>query len=73
MFEGNYLINYLATRGTELQPFVHGLSKVPHALSFTFFLFTSNQATSDHYAIGLKILNQLVSEMNQVSPVEGSL
>lgn len=25
------------------------------------------QATSDHYAIGLKILNQLVSEMNQVS------
>lgn len=25
------------------------------------------QSTSDHYAIGLKILNQLVSEMNQVS------
>lgn len=24
------------------------------------------QATSEHYAIGLKILNQLVSEMNQV-------
>ncbi|KAK9139987.1 hypothetical protein Scep_009668 [Stephania cephalantha] len=30
------------------------------------------QATSDHYAIGLKILNQLVSEMNQVIPAEGS-
>ncbi|KAK4797341.1 hypothetical protein SAY86_029667 [Trapa natans] len=26
------------------------------------------QATSDHYAIGLKILNQLVSEMNQTNP-----
>lgn len=31
------------------------------------FFFILCQATSDHYAIGLKILNQLVSEMNQVS------
>ncbi|KAK9157555.1 hypothetical protein Scep_004129 [Stephania cephalantha] len=27
LITGNYLINYLATRGPELQPFVHGLSK----------------------------------------------
>uniref|UniRef100_A0A7N2R2Q7 Importin N-terminal domain-containing protein n=1 Tax=Quercus lobata TaxID=97700 RepID=A0A7N2R2Q7_QUELO len=29
---------------------------------------SSKWATSDHYAIGLKILNQLVSEMNQPNP-----
>lgn len=74
-----YLINYLATRGPDLQPFVSAsliqllcrLSKfgwfdddrfrdiVKESTNFL------GQATSEHYAIGLKILNQLVSEMNQ--------
>ncbi|KAB2595440.1 exportin-7-like [Pyrus ussuriensis x Pyrus communis] len=78
----NYLINYLATRGRELQPFVTAslvlllcrLTKfgwfdddrfrdvVKQSMNFL------NQATSDHYAIGLKILNQLVSEMSQLNP-----
>ncbi|KAJ0044908.1 hypothetical protein Pint_05676 [Pistacia integerrima] len=96
----SYLINYLATRGPELQPFVTAsliqllcrltkfgwfdddrfrdlvkestnfLSQVMYYnwkyASKRFFLFFG-QATSDHYAIGLKILNQLVSEMNQVT------
>ncbi|XP_010694655.2 uncharacterized protein LOC104907423 isoform X1 [Beta vulgaris subsp. vulgaris] len=75
----NYLINYLATRGPELQHFVIQsliqllcrLTKfgwfeddrfrevVKESMSFL------SQATPHHYAIGLKILNQLVSEMNQ--------
>ncbi|GMH11276.1 hypothetical protein Nepgr_013117 [Nepenthes gracilis] len=75
----NYLINYLATRGPELQHFVIQsliqllcrLTKfgwfdddkfrdvVKDSMSFLI------QATPDHYAIGLKILSQLVSEMNQ--------
>uniref|UniRef100_A0A2P2M004 Exportin-7 isoform X1 n=3 Tax=Rhizophora mucronata TaxID=61149 RepID=A0A2P2M004_RHIMU len=75
----NYLINYLATRGPSLQSFVTAsliqlLCRVTKFGWFdddrfrdvvndcTNFLI---QATSDHYAIGLKILNQLVSEMNQ--------
>ncbi|KAL9271643.1 Exportin-7-like protein [Drosera capensis] len=76
----NYLINYLATRGPELQHFVIQsliqllcrLTKfgwlhddkfrdvVTESMSFL------TQATPQHYAIGLKILNQLVTEMNQV-------
>ncbi|KAK9733076.1 hypothetical protein RND81_04G041800 [Saponaria officinalis] len=75
----NYLINYLATRGPELQHFVIQsliqllcrLTKfgwfdddrfrevVKESMSFL------SQATPHHYAIGLKILNQLVTEMNQ--------
>ncbi|OIT33528.1 hypothetical protein A4A49_14945 [Nicotiana attenuata] len=77
----NYLINYLATRGTDLEPFVtasliqlfcrvtkYGWFEddsfrevVKESMSFL------NQ-TASRYAIGLKILNQLVSEMNQPSP-----
>ncbi|KAH9619691.1 hypothetical protein KSS87_015760 [Heliosperma pusillum] len=79
---GNYLVNYLATRGPELQHFVIQsliqllcrLTKfgwfdddrfrdvVKESMSFL------SQATPQHYAIGLKILNQLVAEMNQLSP-----
>lgn len=78
----SYLVNYLATRGPELQAFVVGsliqllcrITKygwfddekfkdvVKESLSFL------TQATSEHYAIGLKILNQLVCEMNQPNP-----
>ncbi|XP_078152438.1 ARM repeat superfamily protein isoform X2 [Carex rostrata] len=78
----NYVVNYLATRGSELQSFVTGsliqlLCRITKsgwleeerfrdiAKEATNFL---SQASSDHYAIGLKILNQLVSEMNQAIP-----
>ncbi|KAF2300870.1 hypothetical protein GH714_017937 [Hevea brasiliensis] len=75
-----YLVNYLATRGPELQPFVIAslIQLLCRVTKFGWFdddrfkevvkestNFLS-QATSDHYAIGLKILNQLVSEMNQL-------
>ncbi|KAG9129345.1 hypothetical protein Leryth_016632, partial [Lithospermum erythrorhizon] len=78
----NYLINYLATRGPKLQSFVIG-SLIQLLCRITKFGWLDddkfrevvqesinflNQATSGHYAIGLKILNQLVSEMNQSSP-----
>ncbi|KAJ0103399.1 hypothetical protein Patl1_05763 [Pistacia atlantica] len=78
----SYLINYLATRGPELQPFVTAslIQLLCRLTKFGWFdddrfrdlvkestNFLS-QATSDHYAIGLKILNQLVSEMNQPNP-----
>ncbi|XP_074310718.1 uncharacterized protein LOC141646709 [Silene latifolia] len=75
----NYLVNYLATRGPELQHFVIQsliqllcrLTKfgwfdddrfrdvVKESMSFL------SHATPQHYTIGLKILNLLVSEMNQ--------
>nr|XP_028954506.1 exportin-7-like [Malus domestica] len=75
----NYLINYLATRGRELQPFVTAslIQLLCRLTKFGWFdddrfrdvvkesMNFLNQATSDHYAIGLKILNQLVSEMSQ--------
>lgn len=78
----NYLINYLATRGPELQPFVTGslIQLLCRVTKFGWFdddrfkdvvkesMNFLSQATSDHYAIGLKILNQLVSEMNQPNP-----
>ncbi|CAN1121312.1 XPO7 [Linum perenne] len=74
----NYLVNYLATRGPNLEHYVIAslirllcrLTKfgwfdddrfkelVKESTSFL------TQATSNHYAIGLKILNQLVTEMN---------
>ncbi|XP_006471264.2 uncharacterized protein LOC102620131 isoform X1 [Citrus sinensis] len=78
----NYLINYLAKRGPELQSFVTAslIQLLCRLTKFGWFdddrfrdlvkestNFLS-QATSDHYAIGLKILNQLVSEMNQPNP-----
>ncbi|XP_031473767.1 uncharacterized protein LOC116246177 isoform X3 [Nymphaea colorata] len=78
----HYLISYLAARGPELQPFVtasliqlfcrvtklgwHDDDRfrdvVKESMNFL------SQATSGHYSIGLKILNQLVAEMNQVNP-----
>ncbi|OVA13819.1 Importin-beta [Macleaya cordata] len=78
----NYLINYLATRGPDLQPFVTGslIQLFCRVTKFGWFdddrfrevvkesMNFLSQATSDHYAIGLKILNQLVSEMNQPNP-----
>ncbi|PIM98951.1 hypothetical protein CDL12_28559 [Handroanthus impetiginosus] len=78
----NYLVNYLANRGPELQPFVIGslVQLLCRLTKFGWFdddrfrdvakesINFLNQATSDHYAIGLKILNQLVSEMNQPNP-----
>ncbi|CAA0827410.1 ARM repeat superfamily protein [Striga hermonthica] len=78
----NYLMNYLANRGPELQPYVIGslVQLLCRLAKFGWFdddrfrdiakesINFLNQATTDHYAIGLKILNQLVSEMNQPNP-----
>ncbi|KAJ1689252.1 hypothetical protein LUZ63_013407 [Rhynchospora breviuscula] len=78
----NYVVNYLATRGSELQNFVTGsliqllcrITKFGWLEEEQFREITKeatnflSQASSDHYAIGLKILNQLVSEMNQANP-----
>ncbi|XP_010251844.1 PREDICTED: exportin-7 isoform X2 [Nelumbo nucifera] len=78
----NYLINYLANRGPDLQPFVTGslIQLFCRVTKFGWFdddrfrdvvkesMNFLSQATSGHYAIGLKILNQLVSEMNQPNP-----
>ncbi|KAK8928464.1 hypothetical protein KSP39_PZI017721 [Platanthera zijinensis] len=75
----NYVISYLATRGPELQSFITGslIQLFCRVTKFGWFdddRFREvvkdatgflNQATSEHYSIGLKILNQLVSEMNQ--------
>ncbi|KAJ6694854.1 hypothetical protein OIU74_014060 [Salix koriyanagi] len=75
----NYLINYLATRGP-LPHFVNAslillLCRVTKFGWFDDDRFREvvkeatdflSQASSDHYEIGLKILNQLVSEMNQL-------
>ncbi|XP_022864034.1 exportin-7 isoform X2 [Olea europaea var. sylvestris] len=78
----NYIVNYLANRGPELQSFVIGslVQLLCRLTKFGWFdddIFRDvvkesikflSQATSDHYAIGLRILNQLVSEMNQPNP-----
>ncbi|CAA3005621.1 exportin-7 isoform X1 [Olea europaea subsp. europaea] len=78
----NYLVNYLAKRGPELQPFVIGslVQLLCRITKFGWFdddrfrdlvkesINFLNQATTDHYAIGLKLLNQLVCEMNQPNP-----
>ncbi|XP_071724978.1 uncharacterized protein [Rutidosis leptorrhynchoides] len=78
----NYIINYLFTRGPKLQPFVIAslIQLLCRLTKFGWFdddkfrevvkdstNFLS-QATPDHFAIGLKILNQLVLEMNQPNP-----
>ncbi|XP_039690945.1 exportin-7 isoform X3 [Medicago truncatula] len=74
----NYLINYLASRGPELEPFVLG-SLIQLLCRLTKFGWLDDErfwevvkeATNFlsqaqcHYAIGLRILNQLVSEINQ--------
>ncbi|KAE8683198.1 Cysteine-rich RLK (RECEPTOR-like protein kinase) 8 [Hibiscus syriacus] len=78
----SYIFNYLATRGPKLQPFVTAslIQLLCRVTKFGWFdderfrdvvkestNFLS-QGTSEHYGIGLKILNQLVSEMNQPNP-----
>uniref|UniRef100_A0A6N2M8Y7 Importin N-terminal domain-containing protein n=1 Tax=Salix viminalis TaxID=40686 RepID=A0A6N2M8Y7_SALVM len=74
----NYLINYLATRGP-LPQFVNAslIQLLCRVTKFGWFdddKFREvvkeatdflSQASKEHYEIGLKILNQLVSEMNQ--------
>eukprot|EP00850_Spirogloea_muscicola_P007102 SM000035S13082 [mRNA] locus=s35:297618:305506:+ [translate_table: standard] len=77
-----YVISYLANKGPKLQPFVTTsliqlfcrITKlgwydddrfrdiVKEAMKFL------TQATVEHFYIGLKVLNQLVSEMNQPNP-----
>ncbi|KAK9289852.1 hypothetical protein L1049_008012 [Liquidambar formosana] len=77
----NYLINYLATRGPDLEPFVIGslIQLFCRVTKFGWFdddrfrevvkeLMNFLSQATHHYAIGLKILNQLVSEMNQPNP-----
>ncbi|KAG0447142.1 hypothetical protein HPP92_028453 [Vanilla planifolia] len=78
----NYVISYLATRGPDLQNFVTGslIQLLCRITKFGWFeddIFKEvvndstgflSQATPEHYSIGLKILNQLVSEMNQPNP-----
>ncbi|RDX70526.1 Exportin-7, partial [Mucuna pruriens] len=77
----NYLINYLASKGPELEPFVLG-SLIQLFCRITKFGWLDDDKFRDvvkeatnflsqaqhHYAIGLKILNQLVSEINQHNP-----
>lgn len=77
----NYLLNYLATRGPDLEAFVIGslIQLFCRLVKFGWFDDESfrdvvkesmnflHQSTV-HYSIGLKILNQLVSEMNQPNP-----
>nr|GEV19083.1 exportin-7-A isoform X1 [Tanacetum cinerariifolium] len=78
----NYIITYLAKRGHELQPYVIG-SLVQLLCRVTKFGWFDDdrfrdavkdstnfliQASPEHVSIGLKILNQLVSEMNQPNP-----
>lgn len=76
------MITYLANRGRDLQPFVTG-SLIQLFCRITKFSWLDDdrfrdvvkelmnflsQGTPDHYSIGLKLLNQLVSEMNQPTP-----
>ncbi|CAK8571100.1 unnamed protein product [Lathyrus sativus] len=74
----NYLLNYLASKGPELEPFVLG-SLIQLLSRITKFGWLDDERfrevvkeatdflsqTQYHYAIGLKILNQIVSEINQ--------
>ncbi|XVF41019.1 hypothetical protein PTKIN_Ptkin01aG0246900 [Pterospermum kingtungense] len=78
----SYIFSYLATRGPKLQPFVTAslIQLLCRLTKFGWFdderfrdvvkesTNLVSQGTSEHYAIGLKILNQLVSEMNQPNP-----
>ncbi|VFQ61556.1 unnamed protein product [Cuscuta campestris] len=77
----NYIIKYLATRGPGLESFVTA-SLIQLFCRVTKYGWFEEDSFRDvvkestvflnqtplHYAIGLKILNQLVSEMNQPSP-----
>ncbi|GLJ18772.1 hypothetical protein SUGI_0335220 [Cryptomeria japonica] len=78
----NYVVGYLATRGPELQPYVTGsliqlLCRVTKLGWYDDDRFREivkesmdflSQSTTGHYFIGLKILNQIVAEMNQPNP-----
>ena len=80
----NYVINYLATKGTALEGFVVTAQvQLLSRITKTAWLDTDNEAHREivtevmnflkqnnnaHYHIGLKIFNQLVTEMNQQSP-----
>ncbi|XP_074320623.1 uncharacterized protein LOC141657333 isoform X2 [Silene latifolia] len=74
----NLAINYLAARGAELEHFtmisvIQLLSRVTKVSWFDDDIFreivrdtmTFFNQEAKHYAVGLKVLNQLVSEMNQ--------
>ncbi|KAF0917476.1 hypothetical protein E2562_020592 [Oryza meyeriana var. granulata] len=77
----NYVINYLATRGPKLQPFVIKSLILLVCRITKFGWFDDDKfreivkeatdflslASQDHYFIGLKILNLLVAEMNQAN------
>ncbi|XP_040377848.1 exportin-7-A isoform X2 [Oryza brachyantha] len=77
----NYVINYLATRGPKLQPFVIKSLILLVCRITKFGWFDDDKfreivkeaadflslASQDHYFIGLKILNFLVAEMNQAN------
>ncbi|XP_009125626.2 exportin-7 isoform X1 [Brassica rapa] len=77
-----YIVNYLATRGPKMQPFVIA-SLIQLLCRLTKFGWLDDdrfrdvvkestnfleQGSSDHYSIGLRILDQLVQEMNQPNP-----
>jgi len=79
----NYVINYLATKGTVLETFVTtSLIQLLSRITKTGWLDTDDthrevvadimnfltQPNSTHYHIGLKIFNNLVTEMNQQTP-----
>ncbi|XP_071721383.1 uncharacterized protein [Rutidosis leptorrhynchoides] len=79
----NYIVTYLAKRGHELQPYVIGslVQLLCRVTKFGWFdddrfrdvvkdstNFLMQVASPDHVSIGLKILNQLVTEMNQPNP-----
>ncbi|PAN23063.1 hypothetical protein PAHAL_4G064400 [Panicum hallii] len=78
----SYVINYLASRGPKLQNFVI-VSLIQLVCRITKFGWFDDDrfretvkeatdflglASQDHYFIGLKILNNLVTEMNQPNP-----
>ncbi|KAI4300942.1 hypothetical protein L6164_034268 [Bauhinia variegata] len=77
----NYIINYLASKGPDLEPFVLG-SLIQLFCRITKFGWLDDDRFRDvvkeamnflgqapyHYAVGLKILNLLVSEVNQPYP-----
>ncbi|CAL5054063.1 unnamed protein product [Urochloa decumbens] len=78
----SYVINYLAARGPKLQNFVI-VSLIQLVCRITKFGWFDDDrfretvkeatdflglASQDHYFIGLKILNNLVTEMNQTNP-----
>lgn len=79
----NYVINYLATKGTSLESFVTTaqiqlLSRITktgwldsddaHREVVKDIMNFLKQPSTTHYHVGLKIFNQLVTEMNQQTP-----